>query len=396
MTLTVTRGLESAARAVLVAAALGIGATPAWADPPTPLSPEQFAFPGSTVGPASAVSTGVALADRWLGDEPFENPAAPHGLRIILSPALVRVSRQDLRADNREYSETAAFLDGAGVAIGLPVPRRLTLAAYAYQPVLRIEDNAYVRGRLAPDPGTTPAVIASHSSAREVRAGAALAAALGACRAGVGVEWTHREDRYQVSEQSADPVTAGSDSLGFKGSAVGMQAGVRWDHGDSTAGSFAVGAALRYLPALEVKGEHTVVRAAGSTADSFSAERSSGWEMGVSARVVVSPVFSAFVGVGGRTAQHWEGLDLAAGRAWEWKLGGEFHDERAAWALRFGLGQERQSDVPEPRANVVAVGFGWRFSDFAADVGGERRTLVRTGEPRSAEDRVVVSLRVPR
>ena len=75
--------------------------------------------------------------------------------------------------------------------------------------------------------------------------------------------------------------------------------------------------------------------------------------------------------------------------------------ELAATCLALGLNHReailyRQSDVPEPRANVVAVGFGWRFSDFAADVGGERRTLVRTGEPRSAEDRVVVSLRVPR
>src|SRR5262245_61661598 len=68
---------------------------------PTPLSSSLFSFPGSVASPASAASAGVALADRWLGEEPFANPAGISIPRLVASGTMLRVSRQDLRADNR-------------------------------------------------------------------------------------------------------------------------------------------------------------------------------------------------------------------------------------------------------------------------------------------------------
>ena len=102
------------AGALLIAAL----ARPAASDTPSPLASSLFAFPGATGHPASAVSAGLAMADRWLGDDPFENPAAAPGPGVALSGALLHVSRQDLRALNRNFDETPAFFDGAGLAGG--------------------------------------------------------------------------------------------------------------------------------------------------------------------------------------------------------------------------------------------------------------------------------------
>ncbi|MEK7330175.1 MAG: hypothetical protein AAB113_05165, partial [Candidatus Eisenbacteria bacterium] len=318
------------------------------------------------------------------------------GLRVIASPALLRVSRQDLRADNRNYDETPAFFDGAGLAVGLPARGRLGFALYAFQPVLRFEDNAYSRGTGTPDPAQPPAVIQAHASAREVRAGLAVSSGAGPGRVGVGIEWTHREDVYETIEQSGDPANAGTKRLEFSGGGVSVQAGARLDRGDSSAGGYSLGIATRFLPALAVDAPHTEALLTGTTEETLHAERASGWELGGTARVVVRPAVRVFAAVGGRTAQRWEGFDLRAGRAWEWKLAWEYHDVRDPWTLRFGVGQERQSDVPEPRANVIGLGFGWQFASAAVEVGVVRRTLARDAEPNSFDDRVVLSIRVPR
>src|SRR5262245_36357587 len=110
------------ARSALVAASLCFApftgfATPAGAAPPSPLDTPQFSFPGVFDQPSSGLSAGVALADRWLGDDPSSNPAAPRASRFTASPALLRVSRQDLRADNSDYDETPAFFDAAGATL---------------------------------------------------------------------------------------------------------------------------------------------------------------------------------------------------------------------------------------------------------------------------------------
>jgi hypothetical protein len=389
---SVTRGAAPTLSALLISVA---AAFPALAAAPTPLAPSLFTFPGSAPTPTSAASAGLALADRWLGDEPFENPAVTSGMRLIASPAMLRVSRQDLRADNRNYDETAAFFDGAGLAVGLPALGPFGFALYAFQPVLRLEDNAYSRGNGTPDPANPPAILQTHASAREVRAGLAVSSGAGPGRIGAGIEWTHRQDAYETLEQSGAP-DAGTKRLEFSGDGISLQAGARLDHGDSSAGAFRLGVGARYLPALSVDAPHTETLLIGTSSDTLHAERGSGWELGASARVVVRPAVRMLAAVGGRTAQRWEGFDLNAGRAWEWKLGWEYHDVGDPWTLRFGLGQERQSDVPEPRANVIGLGFGWQFASAAADVGVLHRTLARDGEPNSFDDRVVLSIRVPR
>lgn len=375
---------------------LTLAASPALADPPSPLATGLFAFPGFMSAPASARSAGLALADQWLGDEPFSNPAVTPGPRVIASPAMMRVNRQDLRAENRNYDETAAFFDGAGASLGLPRLGPIGLALYAFQPVLRFEESAYSRGRGTPDPGNPPAVVQTHASARERRAGLAISSPAGPARVGVGVEWTQRKDTYEHDEDSGDPQNAGTKRLEFSGSGLSFQAGARLDRGDSSTRPVSIGIAARYLPALTLDGPHTENLLTGTFAETVAVERSSGWELGSSGRVMVTPSVGVFAALGVRTAQDWNGLDLRAGTAWEWKLGWEYHDERDPWTLRFGLGQERQSDVPETSANVIGLGFGWRFSDSAVDVGVVRRTLSRAAAPNSFDDRVVLSIRVPR
>jgi len=382
------------ALALLVAAALAARVALA---APTPLDPALFAFPGSVMAPASGTSAGLALADQWLGDDPFSNPAVAPGTRFVGSPAMLRVSRQDLRADNRNYDETAAFFDGAGVAIGLPRLGRFGAALYAFQPVLRFEESAYSRGTGTPDPSNPPALVETHAHARETRAGLALSAPTGPLRVGVGVEWLRRSDTYEHFEESGDPANAGTKHLEFTGEGASVQAGARFDHGDSAVWGFSLGAAARYLPALSLDARHTEDVLTGALDETLHAERASGWELGTSARVTVRPSVHVYAALGGRTGQTWDGFDLRTGSAWEWKLAWEYHDAADPWTLRFGLGQERQSGVPEPRAGVFGIGLGWRVaSDAVVDAGIVRRTIAREGEPNSFDDRIVVSIRVPR
>ena len=107
--MTLARCLFRAACPLLLALIVA----PVAAAPPEPIDPTLFPFPGAVVGPGSAASAGMALADRWLGDEPLSNPAVRLGREVVLSPALLHMSRQDLRADNRNFDETPVFLDAS-------------------------------------------------------------------------------------------------------------------------------------------------------------------------------------------------------------------------------------------------------------------------------------------
>src|SRR5262252_265198 len=165
---------------------------PAQAQPPAPLDSTQFAFPGSFDQPASARAAGLALADSWLGDEPFYNPAVAPARRVDLTPIVLWMSRQDLRAANRNYDDAGASFDLAGAAVALPV---LPIWIYVHQPVLRFEDYTYTRGT-GTDPSIPPATISGQSDTREGRVGVAGSLGLGRLRAGAAVEWMRREDRY--------------------------------------------------------------------------------------------------------------------------------------------------------------------------------------------------------
>ena len=353
-----------------------------------------FHFPGNAALPIAASSAGVALADRWLGDLPFDNPAfaAPRGLEV--SPALVHVSRQDLRAANRNYVETSVYLDGAGGWIAVPLGRG-TVFAYGSQPVLRFDDNSYTRGTTAVDPANPPAMIRSQAEAREVRAGAGFSWGDSGLRAGVAGEWTRRDDRYQVIEESGSPL-AGTHNTRFSGDAAGLQAGVRLGRGLSGPHPLTAGLGVRMLPALSLSAHDTfepLIPAVGDTRD-YAVDRGSSWEGGVSARYGVNATFVVMAAAGGHGAQPWHGLGASAHAGTMWSIGGAFHDPQDAWTLRFGYGQEAQPGAPEPRSGLFGLGLGWTSEGLRIDVGALRRSIQRGSSPTSYDDRVVASVGV--
>src|SRR5262245_14102112 len=125
--------------------------TLALAGPPPPINNGNFQFPGSVCSPGSTQSASVGMSDAWLGDEPFENPAVPPTRGVWLTPMLYHISRQDLRAHNRELQEQSAFFDGAGGWVGYKAGG-FSLVGYAYQPVMRLEENSYLFGTTAVSP----------------------------------------------------------------------------------------------------------------------------------------------------------------------------------------------------------------------------------------------------
>jgi hypothetical protein len=355
------------------------------ADTPAPLDLGRFyAYPGALSGPGSAASAGFALADRWAGDEPFDNPAAAPARGVLAAPVLQRVKRQDLAADYRSYDETAGYVDVAGGWLSLPV-RGFGVVLYAGQPVLRREEQSFVA-----KPGQVPGTFASAGESREQRAGLAVSRAWRGGRLGLGVEWTRRDDSYEFYASSGELL--GTQAVGFSGDAVGFQAGAIVPAG----GRVQVGVALRWLPALEVSGEQRLegqwLGAGGVTA--VSATRAAGLEGGVSARVGLTAAARAIVSVGGRTARDWDGFDLAEGRTSSWGLGLEYAEPDQPLTVRCGVGQERQDGAPEPRAGAFALGLGWRLDPLQLDVAVLRRSVSRADQPTSYDDRVVGSLTV--
>src|ERR1700704_2630737 len=114
------------------------------AAPPAPITSALYDFPVGLASPSSAVSAGLVLSDRWLGEEPAGNPAAAPHRTVVIAPALVRVSRQDIAADNRHFAQQAAFVDVASASFGLDM-NRFGVSGYVFQPVLRREAIAFER-----------------------------------------------------------------------------------------------------------------------------------------------------------------------------------------------------------------------------------------------------------
>jgi len=361
-----------------------------FAQPPQPIDGVRFAFPGGAESPASAVSAALALSDRWLGHDPFANPAIPAARHLEVSPIAFRVSREDLHAENRDFSDEGGYFDFAGAWGSWPLGR-LALTAYVSQPELRLEDNAYSVGRL-PQPGLA-ATVTNHSSVRELRTGAGASAALGRVRVGAALEWNRRSEEYRSDQESGSP-SSGTSDVTYDGSAIGAQFGARgdWPMG---AQKLEVGAAMRYVPSLDLDGTQTFDLISGSGQAPVHTTRGSAWEGGVTMRIPTAETFHVIAGVGGRGAQAWEGFDVKNGERFEWKLGGEFHDARDPWTLRFGGGEEQQTDVSEARIGVFSLGLGWQFKNTSASFGLMHRTLGRTDEPNSYEDRIVATVSLP-
>ncbi len=360
-------------------------AAPALAQLPSTIAPGLYAFPGGHTSPGSAVSAGLALADRFLGDEPFANPAAARASTLSLSPALLRVSRQDLRADNRNYDEQPAFFDAAGGWFGWARgPVGLTL--YGYQPLLRLEDNAFNRGtQLGP-----PLIVQSNTSARELRLGIGLSLARGRARVGVAPEWTHRSDHYERLETGGPaPESRVAD---FSGGGVGGQAGLRLAFGPEGAGGFTLGGAARWVPELTLEGDERLDLVAGKSANRISTRREAGWEGGIGLSYAATAAFRIITSAGGRSGQNFDRFGVRRGEGGEWKLAGEFHDQRDPWTARFGFGAEHESGVAEPRAGVVGIGFGWIMESTTLELGAFRRSFERSGHPSSADERMLIGI----
>jgi hypothetical protein len=355
----------------------------AGAQPPSPLDLARFySFPGALPGPASAVSAGRGLSDRWLGEEPFDNPAAQPARGIAAAPLLLRVKRQDLPADYRNYDENSGFLDLAGAWLSLPV-RGLGLALYVYEPVLRREEAAFTS-----KPDVVPVgTFTTASSARETRAGLALSRSRGTASFGAALEWTRRSDSYDYREISGDPF-AGARHVDFSGDGFGFQAGARVAASERVA----LGGAVRYLPALALSGQQSLPALAVER--SVAATREAGWEGGLSAQVTVTEAFRVLGSLGGRTAQAWDGFHATSGSTVSWGVGLDYDDVEAPWVARFGLGQEQQHGSPEPRAGVLGLGLGWKLDALRLDAGLLRRSIGRAGKATSYDDRVVASATV--
>lgn len=369
--------------AVLVLAVVGIvlGA-PARAQTPTTIAPDLFAFPGAHRSPATATSAGLALADRWLG-EPFANPAIAHPTMLVLTPMLLHVSRQDLRADHRGFKEQSGFFDAAGGAFSFE-SGRWGVALYGYQPAVRIEDNLFQTGSLL-----TPGLTETNSEMREVRGGLAVSLGFGHARVGVAGEWMHRADRYERVERTGGGTN--TYSADFSGDGAGGQAGFRMIFGEGP-GSWTLGAAARYIAELDLSGSETLGNVSGTTTSTISAKREAGWEGGFSTRYVITDAFQAVAALGGGSGQSFEPFTARSGPSVEVRVAGEYHDARDPWTVRFGFGQEQQTEVPEPRTAVVGLGIGFEFETTRIDFGVLHRSFKRPDHPASAEDRLVVSL----
>ena len=369
----------------LCAAVLLATASAAGAQLPEPLDAAWlYPFPGTVPGPASPVSAGLGLSDRWLGDEPFDNPAAAPARSIMVAPVFQRVKRQDLPAAY-DYDEIEGYLDLAGGWLSLPV-RGFGVTLYAFEPVLRLEDAAFTT-REDPNQVLIPRTFTATSSARELRTGLALSHAWRGARFGAAVEWTRREDSYDFNEVQGTP-QPGLSRVDFAGDGIGFQAGARVP----VASAVVLGGALRYVPVLDLSGRQTIE--ADDLAQSVSATRDAGWDGGVSARWTVSDAFRVLASLGGRTAQAWDGFGVSAGRAVGWSAGFEYEEPEQPWTFRFGLGQEQQVGTPEPRAGAYALGLGWKADALRLDLGVLRRSCERAGKASSYDDRAVAGVTV--
>jgi len=358
---------------------------------PSPLDSGLWSFPSAAAAPASARSAAMALADRWLGTQPFDNPAAPLPRGMSVAGLLEHVSRQDLRADNRQVSEESAFPDWAGAWVSWPVGS-LGVIAYASQPVLRLEDNAFTLGEAGAP--VQPGTILSNGTERELRAGLALSNGWGGLRIGVAAEWVHRADVYESELRSGSP-NQGVTHVDFSGDGASGQAGLTWTSDPRAAHPLSMGLGFRYQPSLSVSGEQSFHLTSMDSVGAISAERASGYEAGATLGYQLIPDLKLVAGGGMHSARDWDGFGVRAGGAWQWGVGGEYHDAEDPWTLRFGGGAEQERDVLEPRAGLLGLGLGWRFGHAMLDFGLLNRSIERPGKPTSFDDRLVVSFTAP-
>lgn len=356
--------------------------------PPVMLNPDfGYPFPGDFTSPANAASAGVALADRWLGISAYENPAAnvPRGIEV--SPMFQRVNRQDMAAQNRDYDQVVGYPAFGGARLSVPVAG-WGLTAYAWQPVLRLEEYSFSAGPLA-----TPAFVRLLTAQQELRAGLAVSRAFGNIRLGVAGEWVNRDDQYESSEQSGAP-TAGDRVIQMSGSGVGGSAGISYEKdADKPWGSW-FGAAVHYSPELTLDGTADEQLALGSSTSAFTLTRAAEWSGGASGKVAIAPSTRFVAGLSYRSGADYGATAPSTSSGFAWGAGIDWKDDELPWGARFGVGQESLPDAAEPKAGLISIGFAWISGDLGIDISLLHRNMSREDLPHSSDDRAVLSVKV--
>ena len=368
--------------------------TPARAAAPGALANPDFAFPlpGDYVSPANAASAGLALSDRWLGTTGFENPATslPRGIQV--TPVFQRVSRQDISSQNRDFEQVSGYPDLLGARLSWPAGA-WGITAYAWQPVLRLEEFKFSSGPLA-----QPAAIRLLTSQREIHAGAAISLGMGPARFGVSGEYVRRDDFYETHEVSGSPL-AGDRRIELTGDGFGGSFGFTWEKDTDRPWGSWFGGAIRYGSELTLAGSYEGVNdvpggIAADTSYAFDATRETEWSGGVSGRVSIAPATHFVAGLSLRTGADWTGLGVGTSTGAAWGMGIDWKDPELPWGARFGIGQERNPDALEEKAGLIGVGFTWVSGDLVIDVGLLHRNLAHEDLPRSSDDRITASVRV--
>jgi hypothetical protein len=384
------------ARLALIAlAALAAPAPLARAAAPAALINPNYAFPlpGDYVSPVNAASAGLALSDRWLGTNSFENPAARLAKGIELTPVFQRVSRQDISSQNRDFEQVTGYPDVLGARLALPAGG-FGITLYAWQPVLRLEEFQFSAGPLA-----NPAALRLLTSQREVRAGAAVSRGFGAIRMGVAGEWTRRDDAYETHEQSGDPL-AGDRRIELAGDGFGGSVGIAWEKDPDRPWGSWFGAGIHYGSELALSGSYSGVNdvpggVATDTTYALDVTREAEWSGGVSGKMAIAPATYFVAGLSFRSGAEWKEFGFGTSTGASWSVGLDWKDPELTWGARFGFGQEKSPGAMEEKAGLIGVGFTWVLGeDIVLDAGLLHRNLANGDAPRSSDDRVTVSARV--
>lgn len=346
--------LMSSLRVTVITALVAL-ASVAHAQLPAPLSNPVFGFavPGVPVAAANAASAGVALADRWLGTSPYENPAfaPPKGFTLEATPLFQRVNRQDVVSINRSTQQTVGYPDAAGGMLAYGAGR-IGVALYAWQPVLRLEQMNYEFGPLA-----TPGQMDQQAQQRELRVGAAVSYPLNdALRVGVAGEFVRRDDSYETHEQSGSP-SSGDRTLAFNGSGLGASVGVRYVKDAGQPWESELGAALHWQQDLELTGTYQENLLAGDSTGAVGVTLESSLSGGLSGRVNVAPSTWVVAGLSSRSSEAWSGFGVWSDAALGFGLGLVWKDAELPYGFRFGLGRESSPGALETKSGLASVGF---------------------------------------